>query len=228
MINAAAETPYRIALAGHRFTVIAADGFDTQPFETGAALIAPAQRLDLLVELSPGIWPFVARVEGRPGAAIAAIATSDSTAETPRGETAARIPELEERVATDNDLRPAESAVLQPRDPDQTWQLELLQLPDSYVWGIAGDDASRMQLRQGERIRIELTNATRMWHPMHLHGHTFASRSHHGLRRDTEIVLPGHTAVLDFDADNPGRWMIHCHNAYHFAAGMTAPIRYVR
>lgn len=28
-------------------------------------------------------------------------------------------------------------------------------------------------MRTGERIRIEMTNSTSMWHPMHLHGHTF-------------------------------------------------------
>ena len=26
--------------------------------------------------------------------------------------------------------------------------------------------------------------------------------------------------MLDFDADNPGRWITHCHNTYHLEAGM--------
>jgi FtsP/CotA-like multicopper oxidase with cupredoxin domain len=30
-----------------------------------------------------------------------------------------------------------------------------------------------------------------------------------------------------FDADNPGRWMVHCHNAYHQAAGMMATLGYL-
>lgn len=228
VVNAAAETPYRVALAGHRLTVIAADGFDTEPFETDAVLVAPAQRVDVLVDLASGAWPFVARVEGRDGAALAVIASDDAVGATPAGLAAAAIPELDGRLATDAELRPAEAAVLDERDPDRLWSLELIEASEGYVWGIAGEDVADMRPTIGDRVRIELRNTTAMWHPMHLHGHTFASRGHRGLRRDTIAVLPGETAVLDFDADNPGRWMIHCHNAYHFAAGMTAPIRYVR
>jgi FtsP/CotA-like multicopper oxidase with cupredoxin domain len=57
-----------------------------------------------------------------------------------------------------------------------------------------------------------------MWHPVHLHGHTFAVDI--GPRKDTVIVLPGQTVPVQFDVDNPGRWMLHCHNAYHAEAGM--------
>ena len=228
VVNAAAETPYRVALAGHRVTVVAADGFDTQPFEADTVLIAPAQRVDLLVDLASGAWPFVARVEGREGAGLAVIATRDAAGATPTGEAATRIPELDGQLATDADLRPAAAAALSERDPDRVWRLELIESPEGFVWGIGGTDAAALMPRIGERIRIEVANPTRMWHPVHLHGHTFASRTHGGLRRDTIAVLPGETVALDFDADNPGRWMIHCHNAYHFAAGMTAPIRYVR
>lgn len=228
VINAAAETPYRVALAGHRVTVIATDGFDAEPFETDSVLIAPAQRVDLLVDLTSGSWPFVARVEGRDGAALAVIATHDAAGASPSGAQATQIPELDGQLATDADLHPHDSTRLSERVPDQLWRLELLESPEGFMWGVAGEDAANMRPRIGERIRIEVANPTSMWHPVHLHGHTFASRTHNGLRRDTVAVLPGETAVLDFDADNPGRWMIHCHNAYHFVAGMSAPIRYVR
>lgn len=228
VVNAAAETPYRLAVAGHRLTVVAADGFDTEPHECDTVLIAPAQRVDVLLDLASGSWPVVARVEGREGAALAILASHDSVSASPIGDAATRLPELDGQLATDAELRPAARAELAPRDPDQLWRLELIELDEGYVWGIAGEEAAIMRPRLGERVRIEMTNRSSMWHPMHLHGHTFAARHREGLRRDTIAVLPGETAVLDFDADNPGRWMIHCHNAYHFAAGMTAPIRYVR
>ncbi|SFR24878.1 Multicopper oxidase [Lentzea waywayandensis] len=63
-----------------------------------------------------------------------------------------------------------------------------------------------------------------MWHPMHLHGHTFQLPG--GPRKDTAIVLPGQTVVCDFDADNPGQWMVHCHNTYHAEAGMATTLGY--
>jgi FtsP/CotA-like multicopper oxidase with cupredoxin domain len=28
------------------------------------------------------------------------------------------------------------------------------------------------------------------------------------------------------DADNPGQWMMHCHNAYHGEAGMMTNVAY--
>jgi FtsP/CotA-like multicopper oxidase with cupredoxin domain len=61
---------------------------------------------------------------------------------------------------------------------------------------------------------------------MHLHGHTFALADG-GLRKDTAIVLPGQTLEVDFDAVNPGQWMVHCHNLYHGEAGMMAALGYL-
>lgn len=34
------------------------------------------------------------------------------------------------------------------------------------------------------------------------------------------------TTEIDLLADNPGKWMIHCHNAYHAEAGMMTRIHY--
>jgi FtsP/CotA-like multicopper oxidase with cupredoxin domain len=68
-----------------------------------------------------------------------------------------------------------------------------------------------------------------MFHPMHLHGHTFQVRTqaNRGPRKDTVIVLPGRSLEVDFDADNPGQWLTHCHNVYHGEAGMMAVLSYV-
>lgn len=29
-----------------------------------------------------------------------------------------------------------------------------------------------------------------------------------------------------FQASNPGKWMLHCHNAYHLESGMAALVTY--
>jgi FtsP/CotA-like multicopper oxidase with cupredoxin domain len=47
-----------------------------------------------------------------------------------------------------------------------------------------------------------------------------------GPRKDTAIVLPKKKLSVFFDADNPGPWMLHCHNAYHGEAGMMANMAY--
>ena len=80
-------------------------------------------------------------------------------------------------------------------------------------------------LKEGERVALEFKNSTKMWHPMHLHGHTYQHPGG-GPRKDTSIVLPGKTLRVEFDADNPGRWLSHCHNVYHGEAGMMTTIAY--
>ncbi|MDQ1013959.1 FtsP/CotA-like multicopper oxidase with cupredoxin domain [Streptomyces afghaniensis] len=45
-------------------------------------------------------------------------------------------------------------------------------------------------------------------------------------RKDTAIALPKKKLSVSFDADNPGQWMPHCHDAYHGEAGMMATVAY--
>jgi FtsP/CotA-like multicopper oxidase with cupredoxin domain len=102
-----------------------------------------------------------------------------------------------------------------------------------YNWGINGmsldmaePGALRFLMRQGQRVRVVFANTTTMYHPMHVHGHTFALAGT-GTRKDTVIVLPNREVACDFDADNPGQWMAHCHNLYHAAeSGMMAVLGY--
>lgn len=36
----------------------------------------------------------------------------------------------------------------------------------------------------------------------------------------------GQAVACDLDADNPGQWMIHCHNTYYAEAGMMSALGY--
>lgn len=227
IINAGAETPYRFAIAGHEMTVIAADGFDVRPVVTDSILIGMAQRYDVLVTARSGAWPVVAKVEGRAGYASTVLRTTDA-APMSDPDVGGIIDELGRRLTTERDLRPTEGSTLDTRQVDRDYSVDLIQAGDRYVWGMAGPDAGKLVTKIGERVRITMTNTTTMWHPMHTHGHTFAVPEYGGLRRDTVIVEPGQKLSIEFDADNPGEWMFHCHNAYHFEAGMTANIAYIR
>ncbi len=70
-----------------------------------------------------------------------------------------------------------------------------------------------------------MTNQSPVVHPMHLHGHFFQVGN---AIKDT-VMVPGHRGqvTLDFHADNPGRWLFHCHNLYHLDAGMARVVEYV-
>jgi FtsP/CotA-like multicopper oxidase with cupredoxin domain len=41
------------------------------------------------------------------------------------------------------------------------------------------------------------------------------------------VVRPLERVTVELQADNPGRWMLHCHNAYHQAGGMMTTLAYV-
>jgi FtsP/CotA-like multicopper oxidase with cupredoxin domain len=103
-----------------------------------------------------------------------------------------------------------------------------------YVWSIDGltwDERRPLTVRHGQRVVIEMTNHSMMVHPMHLHGHHFQviglnGRGFSGATRDTVMVPPMGSIAIAFDADNPGRWLFHCHNLYHMAAGMMTEVVY--
>jgi FtsP/CotA-like multicopper oxidase with cupredoxin domain len=166
-------------------------------------------------------------VEGRPGYASTVLRSTDAPP-LANPDVGGSIPELGRELVLESELRPAEKSKLTDRVPDREFSVDLLQAGDRYVWAMAGSDAGKLVMKQGERIRITMNNTSTMWHPMHTHGHTFAVPDYGGLRRDTVNVLPGSSLAIDFDADNPGEWMFHCHNAYHFEAGMTANLMYIR
>ncbi|MEV0390509.1 multicopper oxidase domain-containing protein [Nonomuraea sp. NPDC050643] len=225
IINAGGDTAFRVALAGHRMTITHTDGFAVQPIDTEALLIGMGERYDVLVTLKDGVFPLVALAEGKKAVARGLIRTSRSASAPKAG---LRPHELEGGVLRYAKLRPAEAVRLAPKNPDRTIKLELTGSMMTYDWGINGkkyDPKIISAIRAGERVRLSFVNRTTMWHPMHLHGHTFAL-AEAGIRKDTAIVLPNTRLDVDFDADNPGLWMIHCHNVYHGESGMMTLLGY--
>ncbi len=101
----------------------------------------------------------------------------------------------------------------------------------SYRWGVQAEseDGVTLPVRSGERVRLVLDNSTMMWHPLHLHGHTFqvVTGSAPEPRKDTVIVLPRARITLDVEADNPGQWVLHCHDIYHAESGISTVLSYV-
>ncbi|WP_264797825.1 multicopper oxidase domain-containing protein, partial [Acidocella aminolytica] len=88
-----------------------------------------------------------------------------------------------------------------------------------------------LMLQKGQRVEIEMVNNSMMAHPMHLHGHAFQviavnGQPIRGAKRDTVLVTPMGSVRIAFDANNPGRWPLHCHNLYHMMTGMITEVRY--
>jgi FtsP/CotA-like multicopper oxidase with cupredoxin domain len=228
IINAGSETAFRVALGGHSMTVTHTDGYPVKHKRTDALLVGMAERYDVLITARDGVFPLVALAEGKNGQALAVLRT-DKGRTVPSREVRPR--ELDGEVVPARRLIPDDSVALDDREPDRELRIRVTGTMKKYDWGFdhkSYDSSQRHAVRAGERVRLTLLNATDMWHPLHLHGHTFAVHGLDGLgaRKDTAIVLPHRKLVLDFDADNPGLWMLHCHNQYHSEGGMMTVIGY--
>ena len=84
-----------------------------------------------------------------------------------------------------------------------------------------------MVVKRGERVRIRIGNLSAMdHHPIHLHGHEFrvvgseasdsdAETIRHERLEGTVLVPVGQARTIEFIADNPGDWAMHCHMTHH-------------
>ncbi len=93
--------------------------------------------------------------------------------------------------------------------------------------GMAGDmDLPLVSIDRDRTAVLTIRNDTSWPHAMHLHGHHFRVLSRNGAPdprkdwRDTELMDPRETIEIAFVADNPGRWLLHCHMLEHQAGGM--------
>ncbi|MCV7047558.1 multicopper oxidase family protein [Mycobacterium frederiksbergense] len=228
IINAGSDTAFRVALAGHSLTVTHTDGFAVVPVDVDAVLVGMGERYDVIVTAGDGVFPLVAAAEGKDAHARALLRTgagSPPEADFRPGELTARVGTLESFTAT-----PAAS--LPGGATDVTLTAQLTGSMTGYDWSINGrafPDNAPLMVQQGQRVTLVFDNATTMWHPMHLHGHTFQTVRADGTlgaRKDTAIILPRRTLTTTFIADNPGVWMLHCHNTYHQEAGMMTTVGY--
>lgn len=223
LINAGTDTAFLIAFGDHHMTVTHADGYPVAHTKARALLIGQGERYDVHVTLRDGVFPLVALAEGKGSTALALIRTGGGAAPP-----ATIVPaELAGALTGYPSLRPAAAAALPPGRPDVTHRLELTGDMMRYNWGINGNQRlSRFAIHEGQRVRVVFANSTTMFHPMHIHGHTFALGDT-GLRKDTVLVLPGQQVACDFDATNPGQWLAHCHDQYHAPqSGMMAVLGY--
>lgn len=104
--------------------------------------------------------------------------------------------------------------------------------PQQRLWALAGiaatghDGPPMFTVARGRTVVIDFVNRSALAHAMHIHGHHFrhltAGGGHRPYWLDTVIVDVERSERIAFVADNPGKWMMHCHMIEHMAAGMAA------
>ncbi len=97
--------------------------------------------------------------------------------------------------------------------------------------GRCGPLTTPLLCKLGERVRIRFVNFSVIdHHPLHLHGHTFWVTATEGGRMPETAWYPSNNVLVgvaqvrevEFIANNPGDWVIHCHMFHHMMNSMTS------
>jgi multicopper oxidase len=229
LINGGSSTYFRFMIDGHALRITHADGPAVRPVEVDHLLIGMGECYDAIVTVrSSGSFTIRGVAQDGSGQAIGVLHTTDVPAAPDLS-----MPRFGPRALSYADLVALEPSTL-PQGPAREFTLEATGNMAKYVWSINDQvypNAEPLVIRQGDRVRVVLTNKTNMWHPFHLHGHFFrllapATESPRAPLKHTANLAPGGVLRLEFIADNPGRWFFHCHNSYHLEAGMARVISY--
>ena len=95
--------------------------------------------------------------------------------------------------------------------------------------GHAAPTIPMITVNQGERVRLRFANTIMDSHPIHLHGYRWEEVGTEGgpiplsaRRKGSTInVPPGTTRDVEFVANNPGLWRLHCHKLHHITNAHT-------
>lgn len=198
-------------------------------------MIGPAQRVDLLVMPEPGGDFALEELSGEAPFAFARFAVEGD------GSSSAPVPALPAVGLPEPDLGAARTIRVEMtggamgRMGRVTYNGKVLRRGDfrrtGQVWafnGVANLPGQPLAaIRRGESVIIETVNDTAFVHAMHVHGHHFRVIERSGTDlddgrpwRDTFLIGPQQTVRIAFVADNPGKWLYHCHMLEHAAAGM--------
>jgi len=244
LLNAANARVFALRFAGHSPTVIALDGHAVTPHvpRDGRVVLGPAMRVDLIVDCSaaPGsVHDISDSAYPRRPFRLTEIRYEDAQPLAgSRPDVAALppppFPEPDLARAEHHELVLEGGAMGGLREGELAGKrLGIRELARrGKVWALNGIVAPGHGVRPwlraalGSSHVITVHNRTAFPHPMHLHGHPLRVLAHDGeampypVWRDTLLVSPREQVRFAFVADNPGRWLIHCHIPEHMEAGM--------
>jgi FtsP/CotA-like multicopper oxidase with cupredoxin domain len=232
IINAASASNFIINLGELKGDAIAVDGEEIIPFSSSKFELAMAQRIDILLNISANdaAYPILAQGEGTKMQA-GIILKTDNSKDISLSE---KAKEIAPALDYNQELILQAKNPLNPKKIDRSLTVNLEGNMQDYIWKLNGEEwpnVTALQVKEGERVEIIFNNKSMMSHPMHLHGHVFQvteidGKKINGAMRDTVNILPNSTVKMEFDANNPGVWMLHCHVLYHEMGGMMTTLNY--
>jgi manganese oxidase len=84
------------------------------------------------------------------------------------------------------------------------------------------DNAPTFTAKAGDRVRWRVGTLGNSFHVFHIHGHRWLAPSGWV---DSQVLGPATTLTVEYQEDNPGDWLYHCHLPAHMMRGMSG--RYV-
>ncbi|MFQ6546928.1 multicopper oxidase family protein [Aestuariibius sp. 2305UL40-4] len=240
LINAATARIFSLGLEGFDAWVVALDG---QPLEVPQRVeqvgLGPAQRVDLIADVTGTDEAMIISYEADGGYAVAAFAVSGDGAARDAAPVALPPNPVPALGSLDNapvaELRMEGGAMGRMRGAmlggEQVPMRELVGAGKAWALNGMADmpEEPLIEAALGETVRVRMINDTAWPHAMHLHGHHFRQlrADGPGPLRDTILMQRGETVEVAFVADNPGDWLFHCHMVEHSAAGMMTWMRVV-
>lgn len=247
-INAANARVFPLRIHEPSAWVMAIDGQPAEPFQArdGRVALGPGNRVDLFVDATgnAGVETPITVDDGSGNEVSVArlvYQAGDPARSAPRAEPKPLPPNpLPPRIDFKSAFRldiPLEGGAMSPMMMGRKPRAAAIPGhgidPAARLWTMAGFASSGhhgpalFSVKRGRPVVLAVPNNTAFPHAMHLHGHHFRLLDNldDGWKPfwlDTIVVQPRQTVRIAFIADNPGKWMIHCHMLEHQETGMAA------
>lgn len=232
IINGSSSTNFYLVLDQFKGSCIAVDGHFIEPIQDNRFEIGVGQRLDILARIPDQEFSGAILVQGEGTTMQGGAIIKTEQAKQIQLSSKLKAPTKPFSYAQERKLKAKTGLAQKPVD----LKLKMVLGGDmsDYLWTInqqSWPNITPMLVKEGQRVQITFENTTTMAHPMHLHGHVFQvvainGKTIVGAVRDTVVVLPNSSITVEFDANNPGDWLVHCHHLYHLKSGMATLIRY--
>ncbi len=248
IVNTANARIFQLRIADHAARVMAVDGQPCPPeiAPNGILRLAPGNRVDLFLDatLKPGSRAPITVDDLRGGELEVGALVYDAGAPlraAPLGEPKPLSPnplpaklDLANALKLDVPLDGGGMAMMMGRGGTGPGAFTGYGIPPpERIWALAGvassghDGPPMFTVPRGRTVVLNFANRGAFAHAMHVHGHHFRHLQQSGdgftpYWLDTVIVDVNRAERIAFVADNPGKWMIHCHMIEHMAAGMAA------
>jgi len=233
VLNSSATEVHWLALAGHKFSVVALDGNALPEAKTMEMLrLAPAERVCVIVELNnPGVWVLGELRKHVQDAGMGLVVEYAGQTGRPRW---VQPEKLEWDYA---DFAQAD---------DVAAKGDVTEIPLVFSskfaghgamdhWLINGKEYPKTDspvLHEGQRYRLVFKNKSVDDHPVHLHRHTFEltkladGKAIRGVKKDVVLVPANSEMAVEFVANHPGNTLFHCHQQNHMDAGFMMLFKY--